>query len=182
MGLKFHGKIRLPAGKCRSGGTEINALVDGKILRGINIVFEKDILKHHFRHAAGTAAQHIFADDHIPCEVFNGSAGDEEVSRTLGELCKIDGVVPGAACVGVDGALASHEADIRLAGQKRGHGLIRAEAGYQRQVDALVGKIAVFDGNVHGSVENAVCNLVQGHFFQGPPRGGRAAGAKERKA
>ena len=47
------------------------------------------------RHTAGSAAQYVFPFQHIPAEILDRFSGDKEITCTLGQLCKVDGVIVG---------------------------------------------------------------------------------------
>ena len=55
--------------------------------------------------------------------------GLREVSGPLGELGEIDDVIGSALGVGIDGSLASHEADVRFAGDHGSHRFVGSKWG-----------------------------------------------------
>ena len=70
-------------------------------------------------------------------------------------------MVRGALGVGVDGSLRAHEADVRFAGDDRGHRLICTKSAHKRQVDPFLFKIPFFDRRIHRCVEDRMRDLIQ---------------------
>ena len=53
------------------------------------------------RHTAGSAAEYVFPFQHIPAEILDRFSGDKEITSTLGQLCKVDGVIGGSFFIGI---------------------------------------------------------------------------------
>ena len=158
--FEFNGKIPLTPRKSRCRGAKINALVNGQICLGINIVFRKNKFKYHFGHTAGPAAKYGGAFDHIPTEIIYRCAGDKEISGTLCQLGKIDNIILGTSGISIDGGLASHKADIGFVGQDGSHGLVGAEPGHKGQLNAFLLKETFLNGNIHRRIKNRMGHLV----------------------
>ena len=74
-------------------------------------------------------SQNILSLQIFPFEIRHCLSRHQEVSGPLGELGEIDDVIGSALGVGIDGSLASHEADVRFAGDHGSHRFVGSKAG-----------------------------------------------------
>ena len=161
----------LGTGESGGGRSEINTCINGQVCVGIDLIHLENVLKYHLRHAALAPAENVSTFYHIPVEVFDGSPAHEEISGALGQLRKVHRVVLGTLQVCIYGRFTSHKADVCLACEQCRHGLVCPIPGHEFEVDPLIRKISLLDGNIHWRVEDGMCDFVQRYFF------GRAVGS-----
>ena len=161
MRLKLNRIVSLPARKRCRCRAEVNTLVNLHIRLRVDSVLLQNIFKDHLRHTARSSAEHTLSLQHIPGKVVCLFPCHKKISGALCQLRKIDYIVLRSPRIGIDRALASHEADIRLSRQHRRHGLIRAKARDKLKVDAFLSEISLLDCHIHRRIKYGMCHLVQ---------------------
>lgn len=87
------------------------------------------------------------------------SRPDDEGAVAGGELAHHLGVVLPALVVDVNRGFRAHQADVRLAREQGGHGLVGAAGVGQLDGQALLLEVALFHGDVLGGVEHRMGHL-----------------------
>ena len=159
--LKLYCKIRrvIPCKSC-CRRTEINTLINGKILLRVKSVLFQNILKNHFRHTAFSSPKHFLALQITPLKIRHLFPCHQEISRPLSQLRKVHRRVCGAFLICVNRGLRSHKSNIRFPGDQSCQNLIRSKTSHQFHIQTLVCKIPLFNGNVLRRIKNRMGNLI----------------------
>ena len=161
--FKFDGIVCLPTGKCSSGWTEINTLVDRKILLWINSVFFQNVFKDHFRHATFSSAKNVFSFQIIPWKIRHFFTCDQKVSGALRKLREVFDDIICTLLVSINRRFTSHKANICLTGEDGGHNFIRPKTSNKSQINSFIRKIPIFNRNVLRGIEDRMGDFVQCH-------------------
>ena len=123
-------------------------------------MFFQDIFKDHLRHAARSAADHLFTDEIFPPEVGVVGTADHKISRPLGELSEVHQIIFIPFVILINGCLRTHQGDICVAAYDGRGALVGAKTGGDFQIDALILKISKLHGHILRRIKDGMGHLI----------------------